>query len=426
MPAPQPKPEAHKVYRREEDPEIAEQQAEAEQAAERAGFGTSGAPAATGDDAEGEDAPKQLSLKDRIAALQKQQAEQAQRRADAGHKEKPKRPLKKRVESHEASEEGAGLEKVLSGEQTERPSNDLPHDPPRNLPHGLETQEPFSDGGNDADMSAAGETTEDAGASSTSVEEDEESKRRHAAAPVREADVGDEEDDDDDGEEDEMDEEAQRQLALRQRMAKLSGGMGMAGMFGAPGGMPPPGPSSAPRKKKPAPPPEARSAEDPEDAAQTAQHPGMRMVAIPGMGQALSPSSTQADDDDEPPQPITGSHAPDEVADVEDVVKPPTRTATNRSVPSEPLDRPVPAPPADGRGLPPPIPGERPGRSSLDGKHMSFFDTSIADFVARPVPPPPPPAVLSPTEGSESDDEHQDSAQEDLPIRAPPPPARPV
>lgn len=372
VPPTQPKPEPHKIYRRDEDPEIAEQQAEADQAAERAGLGgAAGASGGAGDDAEGEDAPK-MSLKERIAALQKQQAEQASRRADLSQKKKPERPPKKRVESYEAPAEGQGLEKVASG-QAEKPSLDTPRQLSQVSSHAPEAQEFFSDAGNDADLSAAGETTEEAGASSTSVDEEaEDVKRRQVAPPRREPEVVHEEEDEEEGqeeedeEEEEMDEEAKRQQALRERMAKLSGGMGMAGVFGVPGGMPQPGMSGGVRRKKPA--ADARQAEEEDAPEPPPQHPGMRMVPIPGMGRPpVAPQVEKEDEDEEDERPVTGAHDAEEVPDVEDTIKPPTRRSTDRGAPPVPSDRAVPPlPPSADRGAPPPVPGERPGRASLD------------------------------------------------------------
>lgn len=377
VPPPREAAAPQKVYRRDEDPEIAERKAEDEEAAERAGLGP--ATQMTGE-AEGEDAPKPTSLKERIAMLQKQQAEQASRRADISQKKKPERPPKKRTESQGPAEgEGAGLEKIDTGE-TERPSTDstreMPPQPVRKQSMRPAEPEPFSDGGNDADQSAAGETTEDAGTSST-AEEDEAAKRRHSAAPAHEPDVGDEEEDDEEDEEDEVDEETKRQLALRERMAKLSGGMGMGGMFGGMGGKSQAGASAGAKKKKPAPhPPERRATGEEESPVEAAQHPGMRMVPIPGMGRPqMSRGSTQVEHEDEDLRPITGAHAPEEVADVEDVARPPKRSSTERSAPPVPSQRPV----SQGSFGAPPVLG---GRPSLDGMYSMYLScTSLLIFV---------------------------------------------
>lgn len=122
VPPPREAPQV-KVYRRDEDPEIAERQAQDQENADRAGVssGTAGAPAETD-----EDQPKPTSLKERIALLQKQQQEQAQRAA-ATHKEKPKKPSIKKTQSHEGRApegEALALELVTSNESRERGSID--------------------------------------------------------------------------------------------------------------------------------------------------------------------------------------------------------------------------------------------------------------------------------------------------------------
>ena len=105
-----------KVYRREEDPEIREQEAANQEQAEKAGLLPSEEKA---EDVRDEDGHKPTSLKDRIALLQKQQMEQAQRHAEAASKkEKPKKPMKKRSDTvigpepgDEAAEDLAPLER---------------------------------------------------------------------------------------------------------------------------------------------------------------------------------------------------------------------------------------------------------------------------------------------------------------------------
>lgn len=88
------------VYRRDEDPEIKEREAENTEQAQKAGLLPT--ESKEGD----EDQPKPMSLKERMALLQKQQQEQAQRHAEAASKkEKPKRPAKPRMPSHEPAEE---------------------------------------------------------------------------------------------------------------------------------------------------------------------------------------------------------------------------------------------------------------------------------------------------------------------------------
>ncbi|KAB2578901.1 SH3 domain-containing protein [Lasiodiplodia theobromae] len=386
-------PAPQKVYRRDEDPEISERQAQDQEMAERAGLGGSSAPA------EGEeDAPKPQSLKERIALLQKQQMEQAARQAEASHKEKPKRPPKKRIESHEMdvqSETTEGGEPEDAQAQAKKRHSHHPKSPEARQ----QEREPFSDG-NEADQSAAGETTEDAEGSSTSVEEDEERARgkgvpRAHAAPTHEPEVGDEEDATEEEAEEEMDEETKRRMELRERMAKLSGGMGMAGMFG----MPMPGMKPPPKKTTSG--SERKSIDSHRDSEQSPPPPAQRvpMIPIPGMGmpQVRSPESEDTEmaveKENEPAHPITGEHEPEKVTDMEDIKANETvkdQPHEKDAPPPVPQDRPVPPPPSAERPAPPPVPAD-----------------------SRPVPAPPPPERPE-SRGSESDEE--------LPARGPPPP----
>lgn len=355
VPPPREAPQV-KTYRREEDPEIAERRAQDQENAERVGL--SGQSPTAGNEAEEEEQPKVMSLKERMALLQKQQQEQAERAATS-HKEKPKRPpVKKRTESHEArgdENEGTPLEKIASGEQRERGSMD--HARPPRSSHGLKSPEAHASrelhsDANDADQSGAGET-EDAEGTSTSVEDDDERVRHKAApraptAPTKESDVGDEQDveeEEEEEEEDEMDAETRRKQELRERMARLGGGFNpmMPGMnpFGAPmGGLPP--------KKKKA--PEKKSTEESEHSPA----PQQRIPMFPGMMPVKSPESENkqlhVEKEDEESHPITAAHEPEEVPDVEDVTSrhlqktptaeqpPPVPSESKFLIPRKPVD----------------------------------------------------------------------------------------
>lgn len=342
VPPPREAPQV-KSYRRDEDPEIAERRAQDQENAERAGV--TGQTVGTAQQNDGdEDQPKVLSLKERMALLQKQQQEQAER-ASALHKEKPKRPpVKKRTESHETrteENEGASLEKVASGGEPKergsiddaRPSRSSMGGKPADLPAHREL---MSDA-NDADQSGAGET-EDAEGTSTSVEDDDErSKHRVAprapAAPTREPDVGDEQDveEEEEEEEDEMDAETRRKQELRERMARLGGGFNpmMPNPFGAP--MPP-----LPPKKK---------ASDKKSTGNSEQSVGSqpRVPMFPGMLPVRSPESEvkqfNVEKEDAESHPITDAHEPEEVPDVEDVTpRPIKRTSTAEQAPPVPSE----------------------------------------------------------------------------------------
>ena len=361
VPPPKAEP-VQKVYKREEDPEIAEKQAQDQHAAAAAGLIS---PETAQQEEGDEDAPKPQSLKDRIALLQRQQVEQAQRRADAAQKEKPRKPTKKRAEESEGisvEDETAGeLARVRSGEQQiERVSEDRPRDvsrvstsrtaPPPMSPSSIRGQDILSDG-NEADQSAAGEITE--GNEDTSDTEEGEQTRvvpdpvhlaRAPAAPKQEPDVGEEEgttegeqedeleDEEADGD-DEMDEETRRRVELRERMAKMSGGMGMAGMFGPQPGMAMPG--AMPQKSRSV--KSTKSSREPEVVPASppqVPQPRIPMIPVPSMQQVTSPQSDDTqmavEKEDEPAGRITDERQPDEVPDLEDVkVETPSRASTS-------------------------------------------------------------------------------------------------
>jgi hypothetical protein len=330
-------PPPQKVYRREEDPEIAQRRAEDEEAAEKAGLTAHAQP----DAAEGDgDAPKPVSLKERIALLQKQQQEQAARRAETSHKKKPERPPKKRVESHDGQEAPRGSIDQPEGERTTRDSSDIPREAPirkPSRPPAVPKEKEVSDG-NEADQSAAGETTEDAERDSSTEEEVE--PKPYAKPPTVEPDVGEEEDDTEEVEEDDdMDDETRRQMALRERMAKLSGGMGMGAMFGPPGGMAMPGMggAAAPKKKKPA--LERKHTEETEELPSRAPMVPIPGMGLPGMTRSMSTESGVTVGKENEGYSITSERGADEVPDIEDVKH------------ASPTERYAPRPPPQGMDL---------------------------------------------------------------------------
>ncbi|KAM0507543.1 hypothetical protein ACHAQF_004148 [Verticillium nonalfalfae] len=442
IPPPQQAPTT-KVYRREEDPEIKEQEAETHDNAEKAGFSTSN------DQDDGDsDQPKPTSLKERIALLQKQQMEQAQRHAESvTKKEKPKRPAKTRTESHDAPEaltegpdvtspvlEGPGADDV--GARTSIDSDRLPPPPRRKSSKG--PVESYHDG-NEADMSGAGDTTEGQ-EDLTEREDSDERPRRMSRVPtnpgpvppprasidktavkddadVVEEEAADEEEEDDD---EDIDPEARRKEELRARMAKMSGGMGMMGMHSLFGG---PAPASAPPKKKKADKQHAEEAEEaasPISAAPPVPVPGM--MALPGMSAPHRVSEPTETEEPQLPRSPTSPRAPP---------PPPARPTGDDEEEDD-----APPPPSTSRPLsqgsagPPPIPGGRPAPPPVPVE-------------ARPVPAPPP-ALASQSEGSESGDEMSgalhDATRSDIsgpaarsppvaptsPISARPPPIVPI
>ena len=365
VPPPREAPVA-KVYRREEDPEIAAREAENQEQAEKAGL------AASSIDADANEQPKPTSLKERIALLQKQQAEQAARHAEAAQKkEKPKRPAKKRTESYHAQEgaeedEGTVAERQDTEEAAPKASMDSTReesDAPRRrkssrgaaaIP-GIPPRMPVTDG-NEADISGAGYTTEEPEEMSAARDDSDERPATRALPPlvptfpVREPDVGEEEgttgettskaeedEEEDEEKEDDIDPEVRRKEELRARMAKMSGGMGMHGMFGPPGGMPMPG-MLPPKKKKATSSSEARSSGQAADDAPAARAPPVPMIPLPGLSKVRSPDELdkQPEDDDEQTL-IARTRLAPEAPDAEEVV-------SERGAPPIPGGRPAPPP----------------------------------------------------------------------------------
>lgn len=368
-----------KLYRREEDPEIREQEAEIQEQAEKAGLVPSGDKAQ--DVQEDDDQPKPTSLKERIALLQKQQMEQAQRHADAAaKKEKPKKPVKKRSDTvigpddaGDAPEDLAPLERrdtettIGRGSLDEQAAITSPPLAPRRKSSKGPAVESLHDG-NEADMSGAGDTTE--GQDEMTDPEDPEEPRRLSRAttggssvsrpaPVQPEEQVVEEDDDEETEEDDVDPEIRRKEELRARMAKMSGGMGFHGMFGAP-----PPPVAAPAKKKKAEKavPEEEDEEGEEQPASTTQRsapPVPTPMALPGMGGMQKGAEADSDDGDDdeaeqtskrPPPPAV----PPRQAPVEEGSESEYDDATPG--PSTETARPPPVPVS--RPAPPPVPSE--------------------------------------------------------------------
>jgi myosin tail region-interacting protein MTI1 len=325
VPPPREAPAA-KIYRRDEDPEIREREAENEDSAAKAGLLPTGSP----QDANEEDQPKPMSLKERMAMLQKQQAENAQRHSEAASKkEKPKRPPKKRTDSEEPQERPSGeLSEApslpsLDRNDTESVDETVPQHPPRQpMPIRRKSTKGPPEDGNEADMSGAGDTTE--GPEDVTERDDSDAQpkrieRTYTGASSRhekpEPAVGGEEEaaeDEEGGEGEEEDEdedpEVRRKEELRARMAKMSAGMGGMGMMGMHNPFAAPMVPGAGKKKKP-PPPERRASQPEEDVptARMAAPPIPTMMALPGMGQkkeAVEPEEPESPVEDEP-TPIT-------------------------------------------------------------------------------------------------------------------------
>ena len=364
---------SQKIYRHDEGSEYAAQSRNVD-AAER-----STPPQVAVATETSEDQPKPTSLKDRIALLQKQQMEQATRHAEgAQKKDKPKRPVKKRLESQEKAaehgeeeEDSHNLDRVTRTGTTEsrrlgQAGDEYAPDEGPMAPSSV-TRDPalvgsplttaargFQSDANDADQSGAGDTEEGEEISTGKDDSDEKPRnvtsmesQRAPQAPSQEPDVGDEEDDADEEEEgeeeeEEVDPEVRRRMEIRERMAKMSGGMGMAGMFGPPGGMP-----GMPSKKQNSNTSERKTASGESEAAPTARAPPVPTMPMPGLQKVRSPDQDTSKmevekEPSEPPRSIVQGRAPGDMPDVEDMEDEPVEPH-RRS-----LERPAPPPASQG------------------------------------------------------------------------------
>ncbi|KAJ5171408.1 uncharacterized protein N7500_004191 [Penicillium coprophilum] len=391
---PPPREPAPKIYRREEDPDVKEQIAREPPVSE-----SRPAPVEGGEDV-AEDQPKPTSLKDRIALLQKQQLEQAQRHAEAAQKKEKPPALLLRIPDEE--QDTPSVEETSAVRNSSVDTLRAAAPPPQPVAPFSPTQEIASDA-NDADYSAAADS-EDAGETSTSKDDEEDQPKPRPVAQrqkstrtvdqTAEADVEDEGEAEEE-EEEEMDPETKRRMELRERMAKMSGGMGMMGLFGPPAGGVPgmPGAGGARKPKTPGE-SEKRLGELESESASPANAPPVPMIPLPGMNVASKPVPSSAEvekEEDEPlATPLVQQHSSREVPDVEEVIH-------EGALPRASIDRPVPASPSQDRSAPPPASSRVTTSPDCPGRATGFTSAR------RPVPPPPRPTTAD--KGDESDDE---------------------
>ncbi|KAI1823089.1 hypothetical protein F4861DRAFT_511848 [Xylaria intraflava] len=374
-----------KIYRRDEDPEMKEAQTESIENTEKARVIPD-----VSSEGQDENQPKPTTLKERIALLQKQQAEAAQRHTDAATKKEKPKPPKKRVLSGDVQESpvtdqptemASPLDRKDSIDVNSKNSMDEPQSARQSLNISHKSVDHVENDGSGADVTGAGDTLEGQ-EDPVAVERDGSDERPKPASHegmAAEGQISQQEKEEDEEEaEEEFDPEVRRKEELRARMAKMSGGMGMAGMFGPPGMM---GLGGAPVKKPKPPIPVARRpsvmSERPSSPRSTAA-PIPTIMALPGMGkQVQQPEAVpEPESKQEPGEEETTPVSIDDGADLE----------------PEPTSQTIVAPPPipEGRPAPPPIPTD-----------------------SRPPPPPPPPqqqqqpsaGVAAQSLGSESDDE---------------------
>lgn len=339
-----PREPAPKIYKREEDPDVQEQIAREPPVSENRPPPPPPQPLPQESEEGTEDQPKPTSLKDRIALLQKQQLEQAQRHAEAAQKkEKPKPPKKSVEQPIEATEpiddtEASPVEATTATTARDPSVDTLRAKAPQSQPTPLIPSEEIASDTNDADYSAAADS-EDAGETSTSKDDEDERPRQMSTHTVEpKADEGDEADVQEQAEdEEEMDPETKRRMELRERMAKMSGGMGMMGLFGPPGGLPG---MSAPGARKPKTPGESeKRLAEPEPTSPGNAPP----VPLPGMNLNTKPAPPDVEKEEDEPiaTPVSEQYPPREVPDVEEAVH-------EGSLPRRSTDRAPPIPPATG------------------------------------------------------------------------------
>ena len=328
---PPPRQPPVKPYKREEDPDVIKQTVPREPPVSESQPNLNEMAATPrGDDEQ----PRPTTLKDRIALLQRQQLEQVARHSDTGlAKDKAKRPPKKHAEHPEdqpVQAETGDSEKSPTVEGAREPALESPVK--EAAPHTLPSHETVSDS-NDADYPAAADTDE-AGAPAGKEDYEDDSRKEHhdveqegeEPAEGAEDEKREEEEQEEKGggeeaeEEEDVDPEVKRRLELRQRMAKMSGGMGMMGFFG--GGMPVPGPG--PRKPKPRPEPEKH--DETEKSASAAAAP-VPIMALPGLNarklsepKTAPPESAENYEEESGAPSVTGQHRPEEGSDIEESV----------------------------------------------------------------------------------------------------------
>ena len=373
-----PGPPIQKPYRREEDPELT-------------GENSNGAPAekpvgqtrATDTVVEEEeDVPKPTSLKDRIALLQRQQIEQAARHSEAAQKkEKPKRQPKKHSESQDQivttgdQAEDESLERINSGEPSSKLSMEddlstgaIPSARQQKSRNATPLASPviklpreFLSDANDADQSGAGETEDGDELSTERDDSDAKPRNKIVALPRKlahasnlEADSGDEgvivkegdEEEEEEEEDEELDPEVKRRMEIRERMAKMSGGMGMAGMFGPVGIA-----QQLPSKKQSSMSSERKSSGNgvsTKTDPPASRAPPVPMMPLPGMQRVRTPDEVEHDplenrkDEIETAidsKTVISEEDPKKMHDAEDLAHetlPPTRRSTERAPPPIP------------------------------------------------------------------------------------------
>lgn len=391
-------PPVKKIYRREEDPELNDQTHPDAQENMSSSLPTAGDGRIVD-----EDQPKPTSLKERIALLQKQQLEAQTRAVEGGgrrgpHNKAASPAIERRGSADEPHDEQQGdeAENTVSRRSLETARQEASRTrsqirsplQPSISEEGGEAEEDHE--GLDTHLSS--DTYDQPTENTIEPGQAKSARATRVSQLVHSPPIG--EDTEPEAEDEELDPEVRRKLELRQRMAKMSGGMGMPGMFALPSigsGAGPSRKSSGPRPMQPT--------EDDQvaDAIAPASAP-----PIPGSVRAL-PSRPQSSvhrqghgDEAELEQVPEESGAAvrdldsEAIPDKEDVFDevPPTKS---------PKQAPVNIPAAGGRALPP-----LPGQNSRLPPPLPPTSPPQGPFT---VPSSEEPRAPSPSAGEESDDE---------------------
>ncbi|KAI5282495.1 hypothetical protein KEM54_002694, partial [Ascosphaera aggregata] len=314
------------IYKREETSDSQRGQRQQDRRDSDSDSAYSPAAARAEEHSEEEEQQPRTTLKERIALLQKQQLEQAARRSEAAHKkDKPKKPVKKHLEPQHEHITTQNLQPDESAAESDH--KEFAHN---QLHAQVETDVQRQQGNEEIDTQEHAAAAPESGAADYKNEEAQahgEQQSRRASAEhgddciagqeawqqkeVDECETGekedeDEEEQDEEDNEEDIDPEIKRRMAIRDRMAKMSGAMGMMGMFGGPpGGMPgmlpinplaPPMPAVAPKKKKEYP-PDQREQEQEAPALSHAPPVPMPGLFVPQKEEAARPQSPSTEEE---------------------------------------------------------------------------------------------------------------------------------
>lgn len=335
-------------------------------------------------DSEEEKAKPSVSLKDRIKLLQQQQLEEQARMESLAAKKKHKTKPHHTDESQPGSAEPApsgGLEQTNTGGSFQS-NPDLQQQAHGAVPPPIPSQSPIVEEESvpQGSIPIRRQSTLESVASRDSqafVDDSNEHNIPQAQEKTQEQIQEAEEEDEEEEEDDEIDEEEAKRIALRERMAKISGGMGMIGMMGGFGGFPGAMPPASSKKK-------TKKAEESSEDTEVRQAPVPILPfanpnAIAGIN--LGPPKPEKDDDDEQKE----EEKEQEIVD-SDTVQPETQIPKSSIESDRPaLENSAPLPP-------PPAAPSRPSIDSVKSNESEDFKSPLSSPTSAPAFPSSAPA----------------------------------